>query len=82
MWQDFQSNTYQINEHNQINDFSTAGFTLSYQKENNPWGFEITGKNLFNTPYLERFDYGPYIINKRRIYQQGLLLMFKVHYKL
>ncbi len=63
-------------------DYQTAGFTLSYQKENNPWGFEITGKNLFDSPYLERFDYGSYIINKRKIYQQGWVLMFKVHYKL
>ncbi len=63
-------------------DYQTAGFTFSYQKENSPWGFELTGNNLFSTPFIEQINYGPYIITRQKTFQQTFVLMLRLHYKI
>ncbi len=75
---------YQINydTNNRKKDFQKARFTLSYQKENNPWGFELKAKNIFNTSYIQDIIYGPYMITTQNIYRQPSVWLLVIHYKL
>ncbi len=71
-----------IDNNENKNTYQTAEFSLHYQKDNYPWGFEISGKNLLNASFVERYSYNNFLISNTLIYKQPRLFMFKVFYKL
>jgi len=76
------SHTYTKFSSGEPQNYTDAQFELHYQKENNPWGFTLQGKNLFNDQLINTTQYSGFFIQQNLQYRQGRLLMFKVYYKL
>ena len=78
---DYQYVTSKDNK-NKRNDYQTAGLSLYYQKENNPWGFELSVSNLFNHSFINSNSQTNILLSNSNIYVQPRIWMFKLRYKL
>ena len=64
------------------NKFDNLNASLFYQKEDNPWGFEISVSNLFDTKYKQSNSFSSFLISDTKTYIMPRIIMFKVIYKL
>ena len=62
--------------------FDVANASLFYQKEDSPWGFEISVNNIFDVRYKQQNSFSDFLISDQRIFILPRILMFKVSYKL
>jgi len=62
--------------------YTNFDVNLFYQKDNSPFGFEISLKNIFDNSSIETFRYNDYFYYYKTSYQQGFTAMLKVNYKL
>lgn len=79
---DYSWSEYLNKDLNQGNTFDLASFSLNYQKENNPWGFEISVTNLFNVQKKRRNYFSNYLITDQTIFIMPRIMLFKILYKL
>jgi hypothetical protein len=64
------------------NFYEIANATLSYQKKNNPFTFELTINNLFNTTSKNNYSFSDYKISQQTTYILPRIILFSVSYKI
>ncbi len=73
--------SYLDNPQQKTNSYSLINFSVFYQKNNSPLGFEFNIENVLNNRISESYYYYNYMA-KEINYNQGLIAMLKIHYKL
>ncbi|RIV70826.1 carboxypeptidase regulatory-like domain-containing protein [Flagellimonas aequoris] len=79
---DFERTEYKNEDQNLTNIFNVAGASLFYQKENSPWGFEISTSNLFDVSYKRQNSFSDFLISDQSTLIMPRIAMFKIVYKL
>ena len=79
---DYSFDTYKNKGNDIRNTFDTANVSLFYQKEDNPWGFEIYATNLFDVTYKQQNSFSSFLISDSKTYILPRIIMFKISYKL
>ena len=79
---DYTYDSYKNKDANIKNMFNTANASLFYQKEDNPWGFELAVSNLFNVSFKQQNSFSSFLISDRKTFILPRIVMFKVSYKL
>lgn len=79
---DYAYNYYENRNTNEVNRFQLGNASLFYNRENNPWSFEIDVKNLFDVHYRNSNTFNEFLITDQRIYIQPRTFLFKVEYKI
>ncbi|MCF6351192.1 MAG: carboxypeptidase regulatory-like domain-containing protein, partial [Flavobacteriaceae bacterium] len=79
---DYTFDKYQNKSSNINNTFDNANASLFYQKEDNPWGFEITANNIFDTTFKQQNSFSNFLISDSKTFILPRVVMFKVVYKL
>jgi len=67
---------------NKRNIYQSGNFSLLYQKENHPWGFEILANNIFNNSFINIYNQSNILLIDSYVFIQPRIIMFKLHYKL
>ncbi|MBQ0770185.1 MAG: hypothetical protein KBT58_12925 [Bizionia sp.] len=62
--------------------FYSANASLFYQLSESPWGFEISGTNLFNTPYKQSNSATSFVTSDSKTFILPRIILFKIAYKL
>ncbi len=73
---------YKNESQNLTNVFDVAGASLFYQKEDSPWGFEVSATNLFDVRYKRQNSFSDFLISDRSTVVMPRIVMFKLSYKL
>lgn len=63
-------------------DFDVANASMSYQKEDSPWYFEVKTSNLFNTQFQRRSAITDFLISDEQTFIIPRIVLAKVSYKL
>ncbi|GAB4154310.1 MAG: TonB-dependent receptor [Winogradskyella sp.] len=79
---DYTFDKYNNKNQNITNTFDTANASLFYQKEDSPWGFEISANNIFDVRFKQQNAFNAFIISDSRTFVLPRILMFKLSYKL
>jgi len=79
---DYQFDNYQNKRLNITNTFDVANASLFYQKEDSPWGFEISATNIFDVKFKQQNSFNSFIISDTRTFVLPRIVLFKLHYKL
>lgn len=79
---DYSFDSYKNKSSNLTNTFDTANTSLFYQKEDNPWGFEINATNLFNVTFKQQNSFNTFLISDSKTFILPRIIMFKISYKL
>ena len=79
---DFKQINFQNRAQNTRNTFNLANASLFYQKEDSPWGFELSATNLFNTQFKRQSSFSDFLISDQTTFIIPRILLFKVAYKL
>ncbi len=79
---DFKQIDYENREQGITNTFNLANASLFYQKEDSPWGFELSATNLFDTQFRRRNSFSDFLISDQTTFIIPRILLFKVSYKL
>lgn len=78
---DYSSNRYKDNN-NQKNNYKIANASLFYQKEDNAWGFKVSGTNILGANFKNKNSFSEFIISDQRTYILPRIWLFSVIYKL
>ncbi|TYB69078.1 carboxypeptidase-like regulatory domain-containing protein [Bizionia saleffrena] len=62
--------------------FYSANASLFYQLSESPWGFEVSGTNLFNTPYKQSNNATSFVTSDSKTFILPRIILFKIAYKL
>ncbi|MFV0247745.1 MAG: hypothetical protein ACK5H1_02120 [Tenacibaculum sp.] len=76
-FQDFKNNN--INSTNRNDILNTS---LFYQKENSPWGIEITANNLLDSQFIRNSSFNDLLISDNKKFILPRILLLKISYKL
>jgi len=80
---DFEYENYQNLTDNSIkNTFNSGNFSVFYQKEDHPWGYELNARNVFDTKFKQFNHQNIFYINDSKTFILPRTIMFKVIYKL
>jgi hypothetical protein len=79
---DYQYNYYENQNTGDINRFELGNFSLYYNKEDSPWGFEIAINNAFDVRYRRNNSFSQFIVTDQRIFIQPRTALLKISYKL
>ncbi len=79
---DYQFENYENKTFDVTNTFDVANVSLFYQKENNPWGIEVSANNIFNIEFKQRNSFSSILVSDEKIFILPRIIMFKVTYKL
>jgi len=79
---DFKQVNYENRTQHLTNIFSLANTSLFYQKEDSPWGFEISTTNLFNTQIRRQNSFSDFLISDETTFIIPRVVLLKVVYKL
>ena len=79
---EFERTEYKNKNQNLTNIFNIAGASLFYQKEDSPWGFEISTTNLFDVRYKRQNSFSDFLISDQSTVVMPRIAMFKIVYKL
>lgn len=79
---DYSYNYYENEGNNQVNRFQIGNASMFYNKEDNPWSFEIDVKNIFDVRYRNSNSFSEFLITDQRIFIQPRTILLKVGYKL
>ena len=79
---DYTFDNYNNKSLNTKNTFDNANVSLFYQKEDNPWGFEINATNIFNTNFKQQNSFNSFLISDTKTFILPRIIMFKIAYKL
>ncbi|WP_303687489.1 outer membrane beta-barrel protein [Nonlabens dokdonensis] len=64
------------------NQFDDSFFSLSYDPENTPWTYKLTGTNLFDNRFRQVNSFNDFLITDRQTFLQPRIVMFELSYKL
>src|SRR5699024_1735752 len=64
------------------NIFDLGNASLFYQKEDSPWGFEISATNVYNVQYKQSNSFSDFMISDSRTFIMPRIIMLKVIFKL
>lgn len=76
------NNLRNTNSNKQSDFYEITNTSLRYQKNNNPFGFELICNNLFNVQRKNSFMFSDYVISQQSIYIMPRVLMFSINYKI
>lgn len=79
---DYAFDAYQNKSNGIKNTFDNANASLFYQKEDSPWGFEITAANIFDVRFKQQNAFNNFLVSDSRIFVMPRIVMLKVVYKL
>lgn len=79
---DYRQVDYENRSQRLTNIFSLANASLFYQKEDSPWGFEISVANLFDTRIRRQNSFSDFLISDETILIFPRVVLLKVLYKL
>jgi len=79
---DYAYNYYENGNENEFNRFQVGNVSLFYNKEDNPWSFEVDVKNMFGVRYRNSSSLNEFLITDQRIFIQPRTVLLKVGYKL
>ncbi|AKA35471.1 TonB-dependent receptor [Flagellimonas lutaonensis] len=79
---DYRRTDYENEGQNLTNTFDLANASLFYQKEDSPWGFEISATNLLNTQFKRQNSFSDFLISDQTTFIIPRIVMFKISYKL
>ncbi|QDO95654.1 TonB-dependent receptor [Formosa sediminum] len=79
---DYDYDFYRNNSADIKNRFDNLNATLFYQKEDQPWGFELSVSNAFDTKFKQSNSFSSFLISDTKTYVLPRIIMFKVIYKL
>ena len=79
---DYSFISYKNISSNTKNTFETANASLFYQKEDSPWGFEVSSNNLFDTKFKQQNSFSSFLISDSKTFILPRIIMFKLAYKL
>lgn len=79
---DYERTEYSNEGQNLTNVFDVANASLFYQKEDSPWGFEISVNNLFDVRFKRQNSFSDFLISDQSTAIMPRIVMFKVSYKL
>jgi hypothetical protein len=79
---DFKKVDYKNESQNINNTFNLANASLFYQKEDSPWGFEVSATNLFDTQFKRQNSFSDFLISDQTTFIIPRILLFKIIYKL
>ncbi|MCB0461678.1 MAG: carboxypeptidase-like regulatory domain-containing protein [Flavobacteriaceae bacterium] len=79
---DYTFDSYKNKSANIKNNFDTANASLFYQKEDNPWGFELAVSNLFDVSFKQQNSFSSFLISDSKTFILPRIIMFKLSYKL
>lgn len=64
------------------NNFDLSEVSLSYNKEESPWNFEISSTNIFDTSFRQESNINEFTAIENITFIQPRILLFSVNYKL
>lgn len=79
---DYSYVNYQNKSTETRNIFDLGNASLFYQKEDSPWGFEISVTNVFNVQYKQSNSFSDFMISDSRTFIMPRIIMLKVIFKL
>lgn len=79
---DYQFDSYQNKSLDLSNKFDVANASLFYQKEDSPWGFEVSATNIFDIKFKQQNSFNSFIVSDTRTFILPRIVMFKLSYKL
>ncbi|WP_255307441.1 TonB-dependent receptor [Allomuricauda sp. CP2A] len=79
---DFERTEYRNETQNLTTIFDMAAASLFYQKEDSPWGFEVSVTNLFDIRYKRQNSFSDFLISDQSTAVMPRIVMFKLSYKL
>lgn len=79
---DYTYELYRNESINSTNTFDIANASLFYQKEDSPWGFEVSGTNLFDVNFKQQNSFSNFLISDSKTFIIPRIIMFKLIYKL
>ena len=75
-------NLYQNESIGVDNQFDDSYFSLSYDPENTPWSYKLTGTNLFDNQFKQENSFNDFLITDRQTFLQPRIIMLELSYKL
>lgn len=79
---DYTYNYYKNKNSSQVNKFDIGNFSIYYNKEGSPWGYEIDINNAFDVQHKNSNSIDQFMITDRKVYIQPRTILFKLSYKL
>lgn len=62
--------------------FDMSNISVFYKKENSPFGFEISGSNVFDTQIKQNSTFSDFLVSDTKDFIIPRIFMFTIHYKL
>ena len=78
----YQFENYQNKTQRTVNTFDVLNASLFYQKENSPWGFELSANNIFDIKFKNRNSFSSVFVSDEKSFVMPRILLFKLSYKL
>jgi hypothetical protein len=79
----FKSNfSYKIITNKPQYDYKDASISIAYQKDNQPFRFEIAATNIFNSGVENNYYFNDYYQTYNKTYRQPAMFVFKINYNL
>lgn len=78
---EYNYNKYLVKPTNTKTTFDIAGISLFYQKEGNPWGFEVKATNIFDTNFIQENTFNTFIITDRKTFIMPRIFMLNISHK-
>ena len=79
---DYRRASYENKGQNLMNTFDLANASLFYQKEDSPWGFELSATNVFDVQFKRQNSFSDFLISDQTTFIMPRIVMFKIAYKL
>jgi len=80
---DFEYENYQnLTDDSIKNTYNSGDFSIFYQKEDHPWGFELNATNVFDTKFKQFNRQNIFYINDSKTFILPRTILLKVIYKL
>ncbi len=79
---DYTFDNYNNKNQGITNTFDTANASLFYQKEDSPWGFEVSANNIFDVRFKQQNSFNAFVVSDNRTFIIPRIVMFKLSYKL
>ncbi|WP_452232861.1 carboxypeptidase-like regulatory domain-containing protein [Lacinutrix sp. MEBiC02595] len=79
---DYSLNNYQNKNMKVKNKFEHANASLFYQKEDSPWGFEVSASNIFDTKFKQQNSFSDFLVSDSKTYMLPRIILLKIIFKL
>ena len=79
---DYSFDSYNNKSNATKNTFHNANASFFYQKEDSPWGFEVSISNIYDTPFKQQNLFSNFLIRDSKTFILPRIVMFKIAYKL